>query len=253
MNEIVLEKVRKLLAKAENCSAFGTAEGNNEAEALMAKAQQMIAEYAITEAMLSTRRLDNTKPEARVVKVHPPYAMEKTTLLGSVAKHNRTRVVITKLAQGKEPMDVTLVGFPDDLDATEMVFTSLLMQMVNEMMAHPFEVRTTAGGYVVPGGSKETQRRNFMHGYANRVGERLDEASRAAEETVQQTETSSVALVLLDRKAQVAAAYREMFPDSSRVKRTTIGDRKAYAAGFSAGSRADLGQQRIAPRRALTR
>lgn len=218
----------------------------------MAKAQQMIAEHAITEAMLSTRRNDNTKPEARVVKVHPPYAADKAGLLGSVGTRNRTRAVITKRAQGKEPMEVTLVGFSDDLDATEMMFTSLLMQMVNEMLAHPFEVRTV-GGYVVPGGSKETQRRNYMAGYVNRVGERLDEASRAAEQTVQQTETSSVALVLLDRKTQVAAAYHEMFPNASRMRRSTIGDQNAYAAGRSAGSRADLGQQRVAPRRALPR
>lgn len=250
MDEKVLDRVRKLLAKAESCSNFGTPEGDNEAEALMAKAQEMIAEHAITEAMLSSTRGDNAKPEMRQLTVPGPFAIDKASLLAVVCKHNRVRVVLVGTAP-KAGKALALVGFADDLDTVDMLFTSLLVQMTNEAFSQHFEVQTTPWGRVIPGGSKESQRRNFMLGYIDRVNNRLAEAARVAEETVQQKSSSSVALVLRDRNALVHDEFRQMFPDARERRRTVAGNRAAYRAGQEAGSRADLGQKRVGTRQAL--
>jgi len=75
----------------------------------------------------------------------------------------------------------TVVGFPSDLDSTELLFTSLLVQATRAMT----QAKPTADEY----GRNTTRsfRQSFLTAYASRIGERL---SAAADEVGQEAVSS---------------------------------------------------------------
>jgi len=235
LNGRVLEKVRKLIAKAESASSFGTPEGDNEAEALMAKAQELISTYAISEAMLQAAGKSRDDVGTRVIQIPGPYASDKHVLLQMVGKVNRVRAIMTRGLQGA--VTTTLVGFATDIQATEVVWTSLLSQCTNEMLAVHY-VATSR-----PGGSTYSFRRNFILAFSQRIADRLQQANARAEQNVQETTGSSVALVLRDRAKLVSEAFRTQFPDVRYVSASASTNAAGRSAGWSAGGRANLGQQ----------
>ena len=89
----------------------------------------------------------------------------------TVAQANRCRVVWSK-----ELGLVTVIGFPADLDAIELLFTSLLVQANSAMLR--------AGAKRDAHGRSRTRafRQSFLVSYAIRIGERLSEASGQAEQ-----------------------------------------------------------------------
>src|SRR6476661_7957339 len=86
-NEAILERVRKLLAKAEHPGTPAA-----EAEAFSVKAAALIARYAIDEALLAERGPDAGAPVLRTLTVDAPYALAKSVLLSQVAGAHRVRV-----------------------------------------------------------------------------------------------------------------------------------------------------------------
>src|SRR5262245_6156970 len=85
----ILDRVRKLLAKAEHPSTPPA-----EAEAMSAKAAELMARHAIDEALLDEARSDRSTPERRIVRVEAPYAVPKSVLLSRVAGAYRVRSAI---------------------------------------------------------------------------------------------------------------------------------------------------------------
>ncbi|MHB1711170.1 MAG: DUF2786 domain-containing protein [Acidimicrobiales bacterium] len=251
MDAGILERVRKLLAKAESCSSFGTQEGDTEADVFMEKAQQMIAEHAISAALLANGP-NRDDIEVRAIVIPAPYAREKILLLNSVAEANRVQV-LWRHGDGRGFDEGMCVGFPSDLDAVEVIFTSLLVQSTNEMLAQHYVAKRWSDGTTSTGGSLGTFRRNFLLGFSHRVAERLEEANRKAVQEVQETTGSSVELVLRDRRSLVAEKYAELFPNARTKTTRTTANPEAHQAGYVAGGRADLGQTRVGARKALTR
>ena len=164
-DERMLSRIRALLAKAEST------EFEQEAEALSARAQELMAKYSIDHALLAVRAGNKEEPGGRRVAVDNPYEGPKTTLLNTVAEANRCRVIWSQ--------DVglaTVVGFPADLEAVELLFTSLLVQANSAMMR--------AGGKKDQVGRSRTRafRQSFLVSYSIRIGERLAEAATQAEQ-----------------------------------------------------------------------
>src|SRR5262249_11766348 len=118
----ILDKVRALLAKAEST---GFAE---EAEALTAKAQQLMARHSIDEALLAAREGARDEPAGCRVGIDSPYELAKASLLDVVAGANRCRSVWAKSLGF-----ATVIGFQPDLDAVELLYTSLLVQATSAM------------------------------------------------------------------------------------------------------------------------
>jgi hypothetical protein len=164
-DERMLGKIRALLAKAEST------EFAEEAEALSARAQALMAKYSIDHALLAAESGREEAPGGRRLGVDNPYEAPKVTLLQTVAQANRCRVVWSK-----EIGLVTVIGFPADLDAVELLFTSLLVQANTAML------RT--GGKRDGAGRSRTRafRQSFLLAYAVRIGERLSEAADHAEQ-----------------------------------------------------------------------
>src|SRR5205823_14019219 len=85
-------------------------------------------------------------------------------------------------------------------------------------------------------------RRAFLFGYAAAIGARL----REVQEDTERAATSSApgtALVLVDRKAQVDAAFAEQFP-RIRTMRPSVSSGNGLTAGQRAGVEADLSMRR---------
>ena len=164
-DERMLSRIRALLAKAEST------EFAEEAEALSGRAQELMAKYSIDHALLAAETGQAETPGGRRIAVDNPYEAPKATLLQIVAQANRCRVVWSK-----DLGLVTVIGFPADLDAVELLFTSLLVQANTAMLR--------SGGKRDGAGRSRTRafRQSFLLAYAVRIGERLSEAADHAEQ-----------------------------------------------------------------------
>lgn len=214
----MLAKVRALLAKAEST------EFPDEAEALSAKAQELIATYALDRyaAQLETDEVDDSLAVRRLW-IDPPYVDAKAMLVDAVASSNHCRSVFsTHLGF------VTLVGQAPDIDASELLLTSLQVQADRVMVRQ--------GRIDDPGRRSRTRsfRRSFLVSYAVRIGERLREAADAT--LAASTRSTELVPVMARSDERVRAATEELFPEL--VTRST---RISNAAGWAAGrAAADL-------------
>jgi hypothetical protein len=221
----MLDKIRALLAKAEST------EFPEEAEALTARAQQLMARYSIDHALLAARSDGEQEgPGGRRLPVDNPYESPKAMLLASVAQANRCRAVWSKSLGFS-----TVLGFPADLDAVELLFTSLLVQ-ANTALVHEGSKRG-------PGGRSRTRsfRQSFLASYAVRIGERLAEATGDAErQAAAEAPGTDLLPVLAARDQAVDDAVGTMFPQLTEHQMSGITDREGWMSGLAAADRADL-------------
>jgi hypothetical protein len=215
----VLARVRALLSKAEST------EFEQEAEALTAKAQELIARHAIDEALLTGGA---GEPSLRRVPVDRPYADAKASLLARVAEANRCRVVYSPDCGW-----VTMVGYDADLDAVELLAASLLAQVTRAMAAH--------GSWRDAQGRSRTRsfRRSFLFGFAARVGERLREATGGQVASATREERERLLPVLHARDDRIEEAVAEAFPRMVELS-GAIGSELGWVAGQAAAELADL-------------
>lgn len=219
----VLAKVRGLLAKAEST------EFPEEAEALSAKAQELITRHAIDQALLASSDAHGAPPGGRRVPVEDPYAAGKAHLLHAIASANRCRTVWSK-----QYGFCTMFGYESDLDAVELLHASLLVQATSAMAA--------AGPQVDARGVSRTRsfRSSFLTAFAHRIGERLRQATETSVSTADDVLGDGRLLpVLAAREEAVEEAVAEAFPDlvSHRVP---AANRAGWAAGRLAADRAEL-------------
>jgi hypothetical protein len=242
-DERMLSRIRALLTKAEST------EYAEEAEALSARAQELMAKYSISQALLTAESGRKDDPAGRRIAVDNPYEAAKVSLLQAVAMANRSRVIWSK-----EVGLATVVGFDADLDAVELLFTSLLVQASSAMLH--------AGSRQDAHGRSRTRafRQSFLLSYAIRIGERLSQAAEhATKEAAAEQEAaagqpagavagadsahSAGALVpfLAARRKAVDDAVDEMFGDTLRRGRSLRAtDAEGWASGRAAADLATL-------------
>lgn len=225
----MLARVRGLLAKAES-TAFP-----EEAEALSAKAQELMARHALEQALVDAGTPRAAGASARRLWLDAPYVSAKSSLVHQVARANRCRAVTL------DALDlVTVVGHPADLATVELLVTSLLVQADRALLAE---------GRASPTGSRTRSfRRAFLLAYATRVGERLREAAEAAETEAAQGEGGGSLLpVLAAREEVVERTVAELFPRLT-TRRFSVGNAAGWHAGRAAADAADLAATREALR-----
>lgn len=221
----MLGRIRALLAKAE---ATGFPE---EAEALTAKAQELMARHSVDEALLDARAPAKDTPGACRIGVEPPYEQAKAVLLDAVATANHCRAV------WNEPFAFsTVVGFEGDLAAVELLYTSLLVQAQSAMAKAEAAQRA--------GGRKRTKtfRQSFLAAYAHRVGDRLRTAAEAPV-------TDDLLPVLASREVAVTDRMERMFPRTTTTRLRGVSDEAGWTEGARAADRAQVGNRpRLSPR-----
>ncbi|GAA2481814.1 DUF2786 domain-containing protein [Streptomyces gobitricini] len=222
----MLGRIRALLAKAE---ATGYPE---EAEALTAKAQELMARHSLDEAALAARTHSPEEPGALRIGVDAPYETAKAILLDAVASANRCRAVWSE-AFGFS----TVVGFEPDLEVVELLYTSLLVQGTGAMTKAEAEQRA--------GGRKRTKtfRQSFLLAYAHRLGDRLTSASERVT-----AEEPSLLPVLAARDVAVTERADRMFPETTTTRVRGATDEAGWHHGTAAADRARTDHGRAAGR-----
>ncbi len=221
----ILERVRALLAQAESTNYPA------EAEVFTAKAHALMTRHAIDAALVDPSATTGGWTTALRIPIDDPYLDTKSLLLQIVAEHSRCRAVFhTRYAMS------TVVGASGDVAGTELMFTSLLLQAQQALLAEGDKV-----GAGAPQRSRSF-RSSFLFAYANRIGERLAEANAsviaeadaAAEADSGTGRGGSVLPVLAERSKIVDEAFDQLFGDlvSSSVRSGW------NAAGWSSGRRA---------------
>ncbi|MGW4687754.1 DUF2786 domain-containing protein [Streptomyces sp. NPDC004244] len=222
----MLGRIRALLAKAEATTY------PEEAEALSAKAQELMARHTVDEALLAAGGKGPAQlPAACRIGVEPPYEEAKAVLLDAVATANRCRAVWNSAFEFS-----TVVGFESDIEAVELLYTSLLVQGTAAMTRAEAEQRA--------GGRKRTKtfRQSFLLAYASRLGRRLAET---AEHTASEAPDNLPALVARD--VAVTARADEMFPRTTTTRLRGATDLAGWNDGTAAADRAQVHNRRDRP------
>ncbi len=236
----VLAKVRKILAKAEDPAATP-----EEAETYTAKAAELMATYGIDRALLAESMPDSDVVGDRVVVLDAPYALDKASLLSSIAFELRCRAVRRIRYVGPratKEVSIHLFGYDSDLVRTEILFTSLLLQAQTSL------ARTEPP----PWESAAAYRRSWLAGFTAAVSRRLREAEVRARDAAEESRTHgasrpsgrSVELVLVDRDRVVAAAVDAEYPRLGTARSRQLSG-SGGRSGWQAGQRADLGGTRM--------
>ncbi|MGC4855356.1 DUF2786 domain-containing protein [Micromonospora sp. DT4] len=226
-----LERVRALLAKAESTSFA------EEAEAYTAKAQELMARHSIDYALLSVGTGIRDEPVGRRIGIDNPYEAPKVLLFDAVAGANRCRAIWSSSFGF-----VTVLGFAADIDAVELLFTSLLVQATAAMMQ--------AGSRRDAHGRSTTRsfRQSFLTAFAQRIGERLATATKQATEQASrdlagQPGTDRLLPILASRDSAVGAMADDLFPDLVG-RPVSVTNRDGWASGRAAADQAQLATRR---------
>ena len=229
-NNALLERVRKLLAKAESAGVTPA-----EAEALTAKAAQLMARYGIDRALLAAARPETDHPADRVIAVPNPWARVQAHLLCGLASAMRCQCVI--LPSPAPGTRIHMFGYASDIERADVLYTSLLVQMWQGLAAAPVPAWTR---------SPRAWRRSWLLGFTTAVIARV----RAAEQQAATAATTpaagsgpSTALVLADRTQIIGRAVQQAYPSTRKAKVTYSGS--GYGTGYAKGEQADLGGARL--------
>ena len=237
----LLAKVRKLLAQAEDpaCTAA-------EAEAFTAKAAALIARHNIDEALLAVDDPDRDRVADLELDLPAPYAREKATLGARVAQALRCEAVLRRQRRYDDEWNprtevaLHVFGHRSDLRAFDLLFASLLVQGTRDLTRS----RVPRGEHVA------AYRRTWWLGFAGAVGQRLEQAERAAAAGAESrfaAHGTSAALVLADRAEEARSAMQAAYPGvRSAAPRHLSGG--GGRDGWASGQRADLGGQRLGGR-----
>ena len=159
---------------------------------------------------------------ARRIGVDHPYESEKAGLLDAVSRANHCHTVWSP-----ELGFSTVFGFDADIDAVELLYTSLLVQANRAMVRDE------------PGKGKariKAFRRSFLIAYAMRIGERLGRATR--HEIARHTDLLPV---LRSRDVRVREAMNRAFPRTVKSRGSRIDSLEGWESGRAAADEAKLG------------
>jgi hypothetical protein len=235
----LLDRVRKLLAKAE-------AEGVTaaEAQALTAKAAELMAKYGIDRALLAATQPETDKPGDRIVEIYNPWGRVQAHLLCGLAAALRCQSILVTAESG---LRVHIFGYDSDLERTDVLYTSVLIQMWHGLVT----AEVPADAYSV-----RAWRRSWLLGFAAAVTAKVRAAEQRAERAASQPtngESSRAALVLADRSVVIRQNVARAYPHTRSARVTYSGS--GYGDGYEQGKRADIGTGKVGrPRvRALAR
>jgi len=230
----LLQRVRKLLAKAE-------AEGVTpaEAEALTAKAAELVARHGIDAALLAAGRPETDDPASKIMDLPNPWARVKAHLLCGLAAAMRCQAVLTR---GSGSARVHVFGYRSDLERLDLLYTSLLLQQASRLRQARIPEWTR---------SPRAWRRSWLLGFATAAIARVRAAEHAAAAQAAGPEAadgSRAALVLADRTQVIRHEAERAYPLTRPAKITYSGT--GYRDGYAEGGKASIGGTGLTPSRA---
>ncbi len=246
-----LDRIAALLAKAERT------DNEAEADAYLVKAQTLatLASVDLAVARARTARREGAyRPISRTTSIGEKGRRANPHLVSlfvAIAHANDARVDVAR-----NSTYVVAYGMAEDLDVVETMFARLAVHMVHSgqdfvtgrSWSGERYVAVVAGRRVVKGHTAQTARAGFYRAYVARIGERLDDARRAAmtaadagREVAGDPGSAVGAQIVLRRKA----ARVEDFHARTSTARGSWG-------GYAGGVRAASGSAASAGRRAAS-
>jgi hypothetical protein len=272
-----IDRIAALLAQAEGTS------NEAEADAYMAKAQKLASLAAIDLEVARQRQKDKTtreQPVQRQITI-AGFVGGSGYSRGSRVQNNAAEMCRLFMDIGyvndlqfdvsMKSLYVVAYGMPSDIDVTEALYTSLLMQMTGAA-----EAAIKAGVHKQEEGERVWDYRRcefravrpdarrfktaFYRAFTGRVLARLQEAKREAVEQVEQVREQEAATLpavastetalVLREKAEEVKAYRAATTDAKGTWRggaRSSGSSAGKRAGRAAGDSARLGAQTALP------
>jgi hypothetical protein len=222
--ESVIEKVKKLMALADNAGTEA------EAELAFEKAQALMVKHAISELQLTPAEREKIVERRIDLPQRDEIRRAKLLLFNELCRANRCQSLSSSRSQ-------TVIGFKSDVDFVEMLFASVMIQYAGERTRawKAYRAETDEWDRV----SRHIWVNAFAWAYAQRVGQRLREAARREVES-QDAAAPGTALVLVDRAKEAEDWMHEQYPRLKTKSLSVRGNRHANSAGHDAANRADI-------------
>lgn len=252
---VYADKIAKLLRMAE------TIDDPAHAENLTNKAQELMVKYAISEALLAVAQGEQLQDEIvrETIKYTGIFHMALFDIGKQIAVANNCKHLIMTHS-GKTQSDLIVVGFSKDVRNVKVLDQSLQVQ-ASTAMQRWYRTQDVTGATPM---MKAKMRRQFLFSFAQGLGARLREANRAgtADAVKEEAERSgtdadtlkkSTDLVLLTKKERIDEWMDKEYGKTLKmVKRNySSGGYGASVAGYNAGKNADLGDPRLAGKKAI--
>ena len=190
--------------------------------------------HAIDAALVTGAAFGHGWATAIRLAVDEPYIDTKSLLLQIVATHSRCRTVFHNAYAMS-----TVVGASADVAGVELMFTSLLLQAQQAMLAEASTARA---------GSRERSagyRASFLFAFANRIGERLAEVNAEVTADVVERTGVDVLPVLASRADEIDSEVQRLFGDVTSHRVRTGWDAAGWSSGRRAADQANLFQPNL--------
>lgn len=233
----LIERIRKLLDKAARTDSV------HEAEAFATKAADLVARHRISPEQLAQRGADADDLSIRELLVgRGAYVRGRIALLGNIAEAHDVRMVFQATPAGSVAL---LAGRSEDIDVVEVMYASLHAQVAGQM----------AGLRRSTGAATQRERRAFLFGFANRIGDLMAEsaATAKAESERRADGGTATALAVRERRERVDGFADESWGKVRSAGRPARLSPDGYNRGVEAADRADVGRTRLGGRRAIGR
>ena len=233
-SDTLIDKIRKLLAKAE------ATDNAHEAEAFSAKAAQLIAAHRVDPDHVAEATTHGRLGLRRIAIGRGAYVRARLALLSAVARHQDCEVVFETTGGATTAI---VAGYEADLDVMEVLYTSLHAQAASQMTL----VRRSTPA------ATQRWRRSFLFGFAERVAQMLGAARDAAARTAPPSAGDGSLPAVPAREAQVRRFAASAFGRVVAARPPAPAQASAWRDGHRAAGGVDLGRSRIMGRPALPR
>lgn len=222
----ITNKISALLAKAESTDS------PHEAEALLAKAQEMMIKHAIDEAMLGDRTDTDEQVGSEYVDLSAkgsPGSQALCLLMCEIARANS----VTPLVAADGWHRVRLIGFPSDAASTKRMYHATVLAMIDS------EIKSRVNK--PPREHGRTWKVSFFNGFVNGMAAKLQRAREAAVADAKAEHGAGADLVLISKDERVHDWIRRNLGMGTSVRwgsqtRSSAG----YASGRSAANTVDV-------------
>lgn len=231
----IVEKIRKILAKAEGTT------NEAEAETFYAAATDLMQKYAVDLALVTAagKNAEDTIDHVSI-SFGSTYWMAWRLVASIVGDAFGFKTLL--IDNGKNG-HLEWIGWRSELQLAEVIWTSILIQAERaanqHMRDYPISDRE----------DRFREKRSFIQGFGSRVGQRIKvqrESTLLAESRKHSGDASGSLLpVLVDRGSRLDSYWSDILATTKKVKLGGQIKPGAYAAGTRAGDRADISNPKV--------
>lgn len=233
--EKALDKIAKLLAKAENTTP-------EEAAAVTERAEKLMLKYSIDQAVLNSRRAaSGERVDEKIIRF--TFEFKGTYHRGLLYTFEQIAGALgfrVSFRRGTNRSSMTIMGFESDIENGKLLLTSLQLQLTAALTSWWKDY--DGKDYMTPM-QKFKARRSFMYSFADGVVHRVWNRRRRLM-TEAEVETPGTEVAVRDRSKILDAAYEALGIKGVKIK-MEITDADASVNGYEAGSNADTGDARL--------